>query len=235
MKSLTLALSAALTMTMPGVTPSALADSLSLYNWGFNVDGAIIDKANTPGPLPSVVDASGFNFVEGLGTLTITVAGPGPHSVGLYFDHNLNGLQFATDNSAVAGTPSAGESWEIGTGSEGGGTQLFADFQANNYDDLDNSPGPADVATGLGFDFITTPADPVGVVTITVSESPTSGFYLHQWNDTSGTSPSDIYISASEANSAVPEPATGLLLLTPLAVLAWRYSVLKKAINAARS
>jgi hypothetical protein len=56
-----------------------MADTMSLYNWGFNVDGIIIDKANTPGPLstvpPLVFNAGGFNFAEG-GHATITVGEP---------------------------------------------------------------------------------------------------------------------------------------------------------------
>jgi len=205
MKPLTLALSAILAMTVP-----ALADTLQLYNWGFNIDGTLIDKANTPGPLPLSINAGAFNLAEGLGTLTIAVAGPGPHSVDVYFDHNLNPAQIATDFSAAIGTPAAGESWGIGTGSEGGGTLLFADFSTNSYTDTDNSPEPGDIATGLAFSFINTSANQLGVVTINVSTvAPTSGFYIEQWNDNS--TPSEIYISGSETSAATPEPATSVL------------------------
>jgi hypothetical protein len=223
MKLLTLSVSAVFAMSTPGFAPSAMADTIQLYNWGFNVDGNLIDKANTPGPLPPQVKASAFNFGSGLGTVTVTVFGPGTHSIDVYFDHDMNPAQFTSDFSAAVGTPAAGEKWEIGTGGKGGGTQLFADFTANNYDNTNHSPQPDDVATGLAFTFTTTAAAPLGTVTINVSTTaPTSGFYLHQFNSVAGTSPTDIYISATELNSATPEPATGLLLLTPLIALVWR-------------
>jgi hypothetical protein len=203
---------------MSGLTPSAFADTMSLYNWGVNVDSALYDKANTP-PLPSgpgvYIEGGGFNFTEGLGTLTIVAAGPGTHYVDVYFDHDLNPAQYANDQSAAVGTPASGESWEIGTGAEAGGTQLYTDFTNNDYDDTNNAPGPADVATGLEFAFTTTDADPFGVVTVNISEvAPSSGFYLEQFDTYSGTSPSEIYISGSEVNTA-PEPASWLLVFPP--------------------
>jgi hypothetical protein len=148
------------------------------------------------------------------------VAGPGTHSVDIYFDHDLNPAQFAADNSA--GTLAAGESWEIGTGAESGGTQLYADFLANAYDDTDDAAEPDDVATGLAFSFTTTDADPYGVVTVNVSETaPSSGFYLHQFNDSA--SPTDIYISASEVNAPAPEPASWMLFFAPAGILVWQW------------
>jgi hypothetical protein len=218
MNLLTLSLSAIFATTLP-----ALADTMSLYNWGFNVAGAIIDKANTPGPLPPLINTSAFNLSEGLGTLTIAVAGLGPHYVDLYFDNDLNPAQFATDYGAAIGTPAAGESWGIGTGAEGGGTQLFSAFLANSYNDTDNSPEPGDIATGLAFSFVNTSANQLGVVTVSISTvAPSSGFYIEQWNTYSGTTPSEIYISGSEVSAPTPEPATALLLLLPLSILAVR-------------
>jgi hypothetical protein len=223
MKTLMLSASVVLATAMPGFAPPALADTIQLYNWGFNVDGTLIDKANTPGPLPPSVNGVGFNFATGLGTLTVTAAGAGMHSIDIFFDHDMNPPQFAADHSAAVGAPAAGESWEIGTGAKGGETQLFLAFTANNYDDVNHSPGPDDVAMGLAFTFTNTPAGPLGIVTVNVgTTAPSSGFYLHQFNTTAGTSPTDIYFSATLANSATPEPATWLLFLAPLSGLIWR-------------
>jgi hypothetical protein len=203
------------------LAPSAVADTMSLYNWGFNVDGTIIDKANTP-PLPAAINAGSFDFNEGLGTLTIVAAGPGTHYVDIFFDNDLNPAQFAQDNSAAVGTLAAGESWEIGTGAESGGTQLYADFLANDYDDADNAAQPDDVAVGLAFSFTTTDADPDGIVTVSIGETaPSSGFYITQANDNS--TPSEIYISGSEVNAPAPEPASWLLILAPACIFVWRW------------
>jgi hypothetical protein len=224
MKLLTLSLTAVFAITLPGLAPSLLADTLSLYNWGFNVDGDIIDKANTPGPLPPSIHASGFNFNEGLGSLTVTVAGAGPHTVAIYFDHDLAAAQPTSDFTADVGSPATGESWEVGPGSKAG-VQLFNDFLADSYTDTNSAPQPGDAAVGLAFSFVTTQADPLGIITISVGATPpSSGFYLHQFNTLMGTTPSDIYISASEANSAIPEPASALLFLAPLGLLVWRYT-----------
>jgi PEP-CTERM motif-containing protein len=197
-------------LALSALSPSALADTLTLYNWGFNVDGTLYDK---PNPLPSTPPVSfntgGFNFSEGLGSLTLVVAGPpSSHFVDVYFDHDLIAASPSTDFAAAVGALPTGESWEIGAGSA---ANLFAAFSANTYSDTNNLPGPGDVATGLGLAFTTTSADPWGLVTITVRETaPTSGFYLHQYN-TSGSTPTDIYISATETNTATPEPSTFLL------------------------
>lgn len=204
---------------LSGFTPSAWADTMTLYNWGFNVDSTIHAK---PSPLPTgtpiMFDINHFNLIEGLGTLTITVAEPsGTHYADVYFDHDLLAGTPATDYSAAVGTLAAGESWEAGSGS---GTQLYADFLANSYTDADSLPGPADVAVGLGLAFTTTDADPWGVITISVSETaPSSGFYLHQWN-LSGSTPTDIYISMSEVNTPTPEPGSILLFAAGLCGIA---------------
>jgi hypothetical protein len=217
-----------------GLAPYALADTMSLYNWGINVDGTLYDKANTP-PLPTgpgvYIDGGGFNFSEGLGTLTIVASGVGTHYVDIYFDNDLYPAQYANDQSAAVGIPASGESWEIGTGAEAGGTQLYTDFTNNDYDDTNNAPGPADVATGLAFAFTTTDEDPLGVVTVSISETaPSSGFYLHQSDTYIGTSPSDIYIQGSEVNTT-PEPASWLLFLGAVAVFLgpWR-KLMSKAV-----
>jgi hypothetical protein len=204
------------------LTPSARADTISLFNWGFNVDGAIYPK---PGPLPTappvIFIAGGFDFARGLGALTLAVAGPpGAHFVDIYFDHDLLAGVPASDLSGAVGTLAAGESWEVGVGK---GASLYADFTANSYTDVNHVPGPGDVATGLAFAFTTTAADPWGVITLSVSTTaPASGFYLHQWN-TSGSTPTDIYISASEVNTPAPEPGGILLFATGLCgIAAWR-------------
>jgi len=185
--------------------PQAHADTLSLYNWGFNVDGTAFPK---PGPLPVLFNTSGFSLTgEGLGSMTIAVAGPpGAHYADIFFNYQLLASNPGADLAAAVGTLAAGESWEIGTP-----TQVLSGLGSNNYDDTNNTPGPANEAVGLGFAFTTTATDPVGLITINVSETaPTSGFYIEQWN--SSATPSEIYISASEVNTPAPEPSSLLLL-----------------------
>jgi hypothetical protein len=207
---------------LSGLAPFARAGTISLYNWAFNVDGTIFPK---PGPLPTVppviFNTGSFDFSGGLGALTFAVAGPpGAHTVDIYLDHDLLAGTPASDLSAAVGTPASGEAWEIGVGK---GASLYAHFTTNSYTDVNNMAGPGDVATGLSFAFTTTAANPWGVITLSVSTTaPASGFYLHQWN-TSGSTPTDIYISASEVNSPTPEPSGILLFATGLCGIAvWR-------------
>jgi hypothetical protein len=201
---------------------------IGLYDWGFNLDGTVyskIDGGNFPGDLPGSVDASGFNFTTGLGTIEIAL-GPGAHSVDFFVDHEIDQTinTYFNETGSATGTAATGQSWEIdepGWGSNQnngtGGTQYFGDIFINFwgstldnqifYDDFDgqslNDPDDVSMALGWNSDF---PVE--STIKYLLSETaPTSGFYLTHTDPDSNAS---IYFTSSI--HPVPEPTTLLLL-----------------------
>jgi hypothetical protein len=115
-------------------------------DWGFNIDGVtycfdgldctsdiIGDSGGLTGigDLPASIDTSGIDLVDenllsatGLGTVSITVVGEGPHVVIFYIDQDL-GVDAYDENGAAVNSPLSGQTWEIdepGIGDSGNGT-----------------------------------------------------------------------------------------------------------------
>jgi hypothetical protein len=182
----------------------AFAD-ISLCDWAFNIDGGLTVWGD---PLPGTVNASGFDFDEGLGTLTVTVSGPGAHSVGLFVDHEIDEAinTFFNENGDAVGSPAAGQSWEI---DEPG--YVFGDIYDNILDGaLDGSNGvPAgfedDVSMAMGWDFVL--ADLPAIITFNLSDTaPIGGFYLQQYDPDS-----DVSVYFSSSLTVVPVPGAVLM------------------------
>ena len=120
MKTKTSALPALLALTTLLVTAPSFAAVISLFGWGFNLDGTTYCNrtgcTNTgQGSLPGAVDASGFNFTTGLGVVSITTGGIGAHSVFSFFDHDIDTAAntFFNEGGVTINTAAAGQSWEI--------------------------------------------------------------------------------------------------------------------------
>lgn len=126
-----------LAIAAAGITAPAQA-VVTLFEWGFNIDGTVYGSAPSshvgPGEsdginaaaatLPASIDDSTFDFSSGggppvdpggLGTIRMTVDGTGVHAVGAYFDHELDESSntFFNETGAAVGTVAAGQSWEI--------------------------------------------------------------------------------------------------------------------------
>ena len=162
-----------------------------LREYAFNIDGVVTDTFNPPGgltPTPEVTYGT-FNAATGLGTLTLSVAALGAHSISVFFDHDL-GLVLNDETGSAPGAPGAGQSWEIdepgyGNNVNGYRGNIWADFNAGTLDGTVNSGGSGgaptsldDMAMAMGWSF-TGPAD----ILITLSQTaPGSGFYLRQYD-----------------------------------------------------
>lgn len=179
------------------------ADALSvgLFELGVNRDGV----QPTPAGVTYALDASG------LGSVSVHVAGAGPHFVLGYFDFEA-GSYFDDEFGGTVGAPGADESWEIDEPGFAGGN-LYANFEAGLLDDSNGiAPGAVDdVAMALGRTAL---AGPARVSFFTGLEAPEAPFYLWQTDDETGTT---VYLWSTVA--AVPEPGVLALLGLGLGLL----------------
>ncbi len=162
---------------------AAEAATFGLFEYAFNIDGAVANPPTNGDPVPVAVNLSGFNTGTGLGTVLVTVTGAGSHSVSLFVDHEIdeaiNG--FSNEYGGVSGTPAAGQSWEIDEPGYSFG-DIYANFAAGS---LDNSNGvgaaaPDDVSMALAWDFTLNPDEQATLSFILSQTAPPGGFYLTQ-------------------------------------------------------
>jgi len=94
-------------------TAPAYAD-ISLFDWTVNIDG-VVSEISLGDPIPSGMDIGLFDDLTGLGTIEVTVSGPGDHFVGLFVDHELSEATntFFNETGSASGALAAGQTWEI--------------------------------------------------------------------------------------------------------------------------
>ena len=186
---------------------------VGLFEYGFNLDGAV-----TSGSAPSGVNLSLFDTATGLGTITMSLASPGPHFAGLYLDHEIDEATntFFNEFGSVSGAAPAGLSWEIDEPGFVSGN-IFAHFNSSNAaaSALDNlvgvpSTAPDDVALAAGYRFILG-LDQTAVVTYRLStlQPPAGSFQLRHTDPASNAT---IYLTTglNVTDGVIPEPATVL-------------------------
>lgn len=212
----------AIAVTMGLASLSAHATAIDLFEWIVNVDGTVADSYFGD-PVPSEVNIAGFNTTTGLGTVTVSLSGAGSHYVGLWVDHEidqtLNG--FTNETGSTTGSPTMGQTWELGDPLAIGGT--WDNIYAGTLNNTNDSTAAGDVSMALGWDYILGALD-TSSVSFTVSDiAPASGFYLTQFDPDSQAS---IYFSSALTirpnNGTAPEPATVLLLGAGLAAFGVR-------------
>jgi len=211
--------------------PGVHAATIDLFDWGFNIDGTTycdwgpcdFDSAG-PGVLPGSVNTGGFDFMTGLGTLSVAISGTGAHNIDLFVDHEIDESlnTFFNEFGTTSGSVSAGQSWEI---DEPG--YVFGDIFDNfGLSALDNSNGvPAgsddDVSMAMGWDFALA-AGETAMIDFLLSDTSGSGFNLIQ---TDPDSIASIFFSSAlsidgSGPQPIPEPGTILLLGSGLIGLA---------------
>jgi hypothetical protein len=211
---------------------SALAQNESLQDLWFNVNGS-----NTELTAPGV-NLSAYNSSTGLGTITFTDLNTGSQYFNTWWQEAVS-VPFYNEYGTPVGTPSAGESWEIGDAYT---STSFSDAEAgvllnknllpegaSNYLGTCTGACNGTGSTALGDAFVVTVGDEE-IITLTVSQSAPSGFYLDQTHpvDLNNPTAQDVYFSLSAEEipagppPATPEPSTWLLMLTGLAAGAIR-------------
>ncbi|MCP3866779.1 MAG: hypothetical protein GY703_01525 [Gammaproteobacteria bacterium] len=198
-----------------GTGLSVQAAQIDLFDWAFNVDGVEYTPSSGLGTPP--INPGAFDFSTGLGTIQITVAGLGLHTVDAFFDHELTepGNSFFNETGASNGTPAVNQSWEIDEpGSVNG--DIFENLQSST---LDNAIGmsihgdttfPDDVSMAMGWDFTMEIAERA-LISFVVSEFQPSGvFYLAHSDPSSG---EQIYLSSTLSISAIQVPTLSTLVL----------------------
>ena len=212
--SLVIALATVFAIFMNG----AHAGPIELRDFGIHIDGTVTFPGD---PLLASVDSSGFDFLTGLGDLSIRLSGIGVHAVDFFVDHDLdeplNG--FFNEVGFATGTASTGQSWEVDEPGFVFG-DIFSNFLNSTFDNSSGVPAgsPEDVSMGLGWDFGLM-GDEAAFISFIISDTlPVSGFdfFLTQFDPDSGTS---IFFSSTldiRDVTTVPEPGTLWLLVLGL-------------------
>jgi hypothetical protein len=192
---------------------SARAATLSLFDYGLNIDGTITTPVD---PVPGEVNLAAFDLTTGLGDIAVYFGGAGPHYMALFVDHEIDEAvnTFFNEYGDAAGTPSAGLSWEIDEPGFVFG-DIYDNFLVGALDSSNGVPPGSedDVSMALGWDFILNPGE-VALINISVGPTaPAGGFYLEQTDPDSDAS---VFFSTRlniRGGEAVPDGGSSVLLL----------------------
>jgi len=196
------------------LSTSSFAVDVVLYDWAFNANGLVSEgTAFPPDPLPSELDDSAFDWITGLGKLSVshTAAADETYSFITFLDHEIDEAvnSFFNEYGAVSGTPLAAQSWEI---DEPG--YVFGDIYGNvlagsldNFNNVSDFWPADDVSMALGWEFDLKAGDILNIDFLVSDIAPLSGFYLEQYDPDSEFS---LYFSSTA--HIVPEPSTFLLI-----------------------
>jgi hypothetical protein len=202
-----------------------------LYDWGFNINGTISLPTD---PLPGSIDASLFDWNQGIGTLSLyyNPGAAGDYSILSFFDHELDQTEntYSNEYGLVSGTPDDGQVWEI----DEPGWTLYGDI----YDhllagNLENKNSISelnldDVAMAMGWQFSLQDGEYANITFNLQNDAPTQGFYLAQFDKDSD---SKVFFSSTlniagtgpQPPTGVPEPGTaGLLIIGLMGMIGMR-------------
>ena len=204
-----------------------------LDGWAFNIDGQFTTFADkvpaTAADMPDSVNATQFDAGTinlqaglatgtGLGTLVVTVTGPGAHRVVVWFDLHIDtdpidSIYFSEYGAAV-GTPEAGQSWQIDEPGYIAGT-IYDNVQAGlslpNTNSVSDSNNPDDVSLALGHNFTLAEGQTARLTFDVATVGPVTAFYLRQNRRNLPGDP--LFMSSSLAITGIPEPGTWVMSL----------------------
>ncbi len=194
-----------------------------LNEWAFNLNGDFYQSGDV---LPSYIDASAFDWNNGLGTLTISYT-PGAannYSIVSFFDHEIDEAAntYFNEYGSISGAPASGQTWEI---DEPGWVfgDIFTNVQNGALDNTNSIPNGSndDVSMAIGWNFnLSGGSDQNALIHLYLTEmAPTSGFYLSQ-TDPDSAETIYFYSSIDLPSAPVPEPASILLIGSGLIALA---------------
>jgi len=201
------------------LAPVARADWV-LGDWSAYIDGSTFN----PPPLPASVNAAGFDFTTGLGTLVFSYNAAGPHAAGVYlYPYYDGGFGDVSDAYGTAvGSSLTGASYQFGWPGvpDGSNLTVFDRFSANTLDGS-NTVGaysaPPNACCTLALALIqafSLGSGETATVTFTANSSqPGSGFYLQATDHDSN---ANYYLTESltihSPGGEVPEPGFWLPL-----------------------
>ena len=159
----------AVLLTIAGFASSGKAATITLVDYGFNIDG-VVSFSSLGDPIPAGVDLSNFDTSTGLGAIEILVQGPGVHYAGVFLDHEIdeavNG--FTNEVADVLGVAGLNQFWEIDEPGFVFG-DIFDNFTASapganlldtaNAIDAATFPSGDDAAMAMAFGFNLLPGE----------------------------------------------------------------------------
>lgn len=193
-----------------GLTSLSAQAIPTLFDYGFNIDGAVTMNAAAGG-----LDISTFDDITGLGAITATISGAGAHTFDAFFDHEFveSMNSFFNEFGTVSGVAASGQSWEI---DEPG--FVFGDIYDNfSNSTLDNSNSvPAgledDVSMAMGWDF-TLAAGEIATISLSLTDILPTGFFLSHIDPDSN---DGLYLSSALNISGTPVPEPPMIYLLGL-------------------
>lgn len=224
------------------VGSQAVKADIALWDFDFNVDGTVANGFDILDGFATIagLDLSAFDDETGLGQVSLTIGGTGPHSILAMFDlemsETVNTLFNENGSTPVPPVPApSGLTWEVdepgyeaiydldmdGTPETTG--DIYDNLLAGSFDNsiFNGQNLTDDVSVGLGWNFSLTSGQTANIIFDISDLAPVPGtFYiLHSDPD----SDESVYFTTSldirGGGQDVPEPATISLLMLGAAMI----------------
>ena len=193
---------------------SVSASTISLWEWGFNIDGTISYSIDDNPPVPNTLDADGLS-------LTWSTSDIGNHFFIAWFDYEINeeGDTWFNEYGEInnISDAEAGQSWEIDEPGWYYG-DIYFNFEDNTLDKGNGVPAGSenDVSFAMGWNFSLASGQTADIDLLISQTMPTSGFYLSQTDPDSNKTiyfSSTLFISGTPEAPPIPEPSTLILFV----------------------
>ncbi|MBN1761391.1 MAG: PEP-CTERM sorting domain-containing protein [Chitinispirillaceae bacterium] len=192
---------------------AAVSATPILNEFALNINGVVnvYDYSSYDDDPVSGIDLEDYDFVTGLGTISVTLTATetGSYFIGMFSDLDFDAENY-WDETGVAGDPVQGLTWEIDEPENVFG-DIFTNLSTGTLDNTNALTAPEDVSVALGWNLDLLAGQEATVTFLASTVLPKDGsFYLTQWSKDGN---SAVYFSSA---SSVPEPGTVVLMLTGL-------------------